>query len=322
MRSVHLGIPELEERNLSSEEFFRIISIMLDHELHYLEENHPDNNIDDIEAYRLKFARRILKSAITLHSVIERDKDYVVANAIVRSLADSISIFILIYEEENNEIVYLRHYLYIIDGLYERLKLLQNSTIDNIKSRKDDYFDLKNQIESTQKNFEEAYSFCTSKIKDLTIYKGYAYAIDSLIERSNWKFKTYSSGNNKKNIMSWHELYSKLDFNNAPNMPAFFSSLSEFVHGLSPSNFIYDNEDITFEPIYGIATSLVGKLHEVINKLYAQEFDSVRSKMISALYDECMPAHYVKQIIDDFLKVHSNEDEKHQKHTICTNSDT
>lgn len=73
MQDVHIGVPELEERNLSHEEFFRVMIVMIDHELHYLEELYPGNCIDNIKAYSIQFASRILKSAVTLRSVIERD---------------------------------------------------------------------------------------------------------------------------------------------------------------------------------------------------------------------------------------------------------
>ena len=44
-------------------------------------------------------------------------------------------------------------------------------------------------------------------------------------------------------------------------MPSdFFSCQSEFVHGLSTSNFAYGSDEQTFEPVYGIAMSLLGKL--------------------------------------------------------------
>jgi hypothetical protein len=159
MQNTHIGIPELEAKQLSYEEFYRILVVTLKHELHYLEELYPNVCIDNIKAYAISFALRITKSAITLHSVIERDKDYVVANGIVRSLADSISSFILIYTEKNSDTRYLRHYLYIIDGLAGRLKQLPESIQLDGRIREEEFVNLKKQIDDARNNYEGGCSF-------------------------------------------------------------------------------------------------------------------------------------------------------------------
>lgn len=69
----------------------------------YLSKIYPSMSIDDMDAYPLLIVRRIIKTFYTLYSVIERDKDYIVANMILRSIADSLSVLFLIYNEENTE---------------------------------------------------------------------------------------------------------------------------------------------------------------------------------------------------------------------------
>ena len=61
--NVHISIPELDERNLTTEEFFRVVYVMLVHEMKYLMEIHPSEAINNIEDYPLQLAKRIVESA-------------------------------------------------------------------------------------------------------------------------------------------------------------------------------------------------------------------------------------------------------------------
>ena len=95
-----MKIPELERTGITCEESFRIILTTLKYEVMFLKGNYNSSAINSVKDYSLVIAERIVKTADTLHSVIERDRDYVIANMIIRSMADSISSFILIYGEE------------------------------------------------------------------------------------------------------------------------------------------------------------------------------------------------------------------------------
>ena len=91
MKNSHISIPELDERGLTYEELYRVIVVILKHQTHHLREIYPSEAIDDLSAYPLIVINRILNNSVTLYNVIERDQDYIIANTIVRSLADSIS---------------------------------------------------------------------------------------------------------------------------------------------------------------------------------------------------------------------------------------
>ena len=58
----------------------------------------------------------------TYLSIAIRRKDLVSANILQRCLADSLVAFFLIYDNDNQDLIQLRHYLYILDGNYERNK--------------------------------------------------------------------------------------------------------------------------------------------------------------------------------------------------------
>lgn len=85
------------------------------------------------------------------------------------------------------------------------------------------------------------------------------------------------------------------------SISGFFSTLSEFVHGLSTSNLMYEKTTEDFEPIYGVATSLIGKLQSMLSKLYMTDLEILSPKLISALLDEGMPQQYVNDLIKRFL---------------------
>lgn len=136
----HISIPEFARADLTYEECYRVVFTLIKHEVFHLKNIHTSESIDELKAYPLQIASRILKAASTLHTIIEQNKDYVVANAIVRTLADTMASLYLIYQEDGEAMV-LRHYLYVLDGINNRLKYLpENMFYDNSISK--DEFDV------------------------------------------------------------------------------------------------------------------------------------------------------------------------------------
>jgi hypothetical protein len=117
-----ISIPELRIRGISAEMSYHSLIMLLSHEIRHLCQKYPSESIADIKAYPLHICKRIIKQARTIDTVITVCKDYVSANALIRNLADSISILILIYKNSVNDELFLRHYLYIMDGLHQRLR--------------------------------------------------------------------------------------------------------------------------------------------------------------------------------------------------------
>lgn len=290
--NVHISIPELDERNLTTEEFFRVVYVMLVHEMKYLMEIHPSEAINNIEDYPLQLAKRIVESAHTLYYVIEMQKDYVVAFTIVRSIADMLSTFILIYGGDDIEEKSLRHYLYILDGMQGRLSLLPDGLVNDGRLKDEEYDCLSNQIQSARLNYSLAVALCKREIQRLAVYKEEPEFIDKLIKKRNWKFKKKEL---PKDCYKWNEMY---DFIEIKLDGHFISSLSDFVHGLSTSLLVVELDTTTFEPVYGVSISLLGKLREQLEKLYTVDMPRVRENMLSALLDKAMPKHYVEYILE------------------------
>lgn len=293
MQDFHISIPEHDDRGLIYEEFYRVMVVVLKHQTLYLREIYPSEVIDDLSAYPLVIANRIVNNSITLYNVIERDRDYTIANAIVRSLADSISSLLFIYNDSNEEQKFLRHYLFIMDGLYERIKLLPESKEYDHRIKKDEFDKLMQQIHNSKRNYSDVYNHCILQIKSLPIYNGHTASIDKIIQKNNWKFKSINSFNNN-NSYKWNDLYDNLNFNCESS---YFSFLSEFVHGLSTSNLNFDINSNVFKPVYGIATSLLGKMHSFLNSYFKSDIEKIKLKMLSALNDEGMPLKYIEYLI-------------------------
>lgn len=291
MSNVHISIPELDERNLTTEEFFRVVYVMLVHEMDYLIDIHPSKAINNIDDYPLQLAKRIVDSACTLYYVIEKQKDYMVAFTIVRSIADMLSTFILLYGRDNPEEKALRHYLYIIDGMQGRLSLLPNALKNDGRLKAEEFEGLSNQIQGARQNYSQAIDICIKEIHALSIYSSNAESVDKLIDKGNWRFKRIDCS---KGTYKWNEMY---DLINLKLDGKYISSLSDFVHGLSTSLLIIELDATTFEPVYGVAISLLGKLREYVESLYADDISVAGDKLLLALVDDAMPEQYVEYIL-------------------------
>lgn len=259
----------------------------------FLKGNYNSSDINSVKDYSLVIAERIVKTADTLHSVIERDRDYVIANMIIRSMADSISSFILIYREEDINVKLLRHYLYIIDGLQNRINQLSNNPTYNESISKEDYEKLCLQVKAAKQNYQEACNFSVCQIKSLPIYANNKMFIDKLIEGHNWRFQSLRSS--PKSRFSWEKMYDLMGFK-CPS--SFFSSLSDYVHGLSTSNLNLEMEDELFDPVYSFGISLLGKLMSSLKDIFPDEFSSILSKTFSSvLCDQNIPKHYIQKFL-------------------------
>lgn len=89
---MRINIPECQKMGVSNMGTLIIIICMLEYGIKRLYNKYQVNTINDIKGYTVTFAIKLIKSLRTLVVVIEEQKDYVVANAILRMLADNISI--------------------------------------------------------------------------------------------------------------------------------------------------------------------------------------------------------------------------------------
>lgn len=284
-----ITIPELSNMGVCPEELYHSLVVLLSHEIRHLHQKYPSESIADINAYPLYICERIIKQARTIDTVITVCKDYVSANALIRNLADSISTLILIYKKSDNSELYLRHYLYVRDGLCQRLSQLPKEIEKDEYISDEEFRLLQHQVLSAKTNYEEAYHACEQEIKKLAIYAANQDKIDQLLKKNQWKFKNIDECKPYK----WIELYGLLEL----KANSFFSNLSEFVHGLSTSNLQINDEYETYYPLYCIAICLLGKLKECIETIYMDDMKELKPKMKSIFKDPELSSTYFYKFV-------------------------
>lgn len=271
MNGVKDFIPELAAIGMTAKDCFCQSIDRLNIEISLLSRHYSTPNIEDIKAYSLHSSRRIVKMAESLFFVIEKNNDFVSANILIRSIADSLATLILIYEESNGEVSILRHYLYIIDGLRNRIRYLPDSYSSNSKITTEEAKALASQIRNAKMNYKELSNISVNEIKRLSLYDDYSNTIDKYIKNGLWMFKNITSATEK---YQWKEMYSFLG--SAPSTSNYYSSLSDFVHGLSSSNLIFENGESIFNIMYCISSVLLDRLHEHLCKTFVHEMKGIR----------------------------------------------
>lgn len=266
-----VSIPELEKlgKNITTSDSLIMLICLLEYKVHHLRDGKTENTIDDIDCIAMQMASKILKSLRTLVSVCTTNFDYASACALLRMVADNISVYTLIYANHDSTELEYRHYLYVLDGLSVRESLMKDEIEDNGHISKEDLQNLKLQYSSTRSSDQLSKDFCINKLNKHIYATEYPQFHKQSISNRNWKFKNkIEVANDKKvkteNQYSWKELYSLLNLNK--DIVSFFSSfLSQHIHGLILSNINTNEDQCNFEPIISIAISLLGCIQKDID---------------------------------------------------------
>lgn len=297
-----IQIPEFKKigENTTPSNILNISICLLEYKIDNLCKYHTINNIDDIDGFACQIAKKMVKSMRTLLAVCNRDKDYAVANSIIRMLADNMATFKLIYcQNEQNEKIY-RHYLYILDGVSSRMKLLPETIQNDGKITKEEYTQLSKQIKDIRDSDLKAIEHCEQ------ILNTHKYAIEypefhaQTMKYKNWKYKTLSyTKNSNQNKYSWSEFYQLID--DRPTIQSFISGhLSQFVHGLCISNLSLNETEEDFYPIISFGICISGLLLNELKIL----FDN----------DDQIYADFLKS--PEFLEMISNYSEEYIQENI------
>lgn len=240
----------------------------------------PNPAINDIPSYALEFIHKVLIQASTMVKISRDRKDYNTVCALVRILADNIASINLIYGSEYAEEKALRHFLYIIDGVSLRYKLLTGHPMHYDGTIPQESFDaLKKQVQGAKENADNCIYFCTNAIKMLPVYVMHGSDVDIFIKTKNWKFKTV---NKPKESYTWKEMYGMLNIKEGKEMFSFFS---QYVHGLSVSNIATGNKD-DFQAPLSFAVCLVGWLFNFLRKEYEPHIEAYTMADIKKLAPE------------------------------------
>ncbi len=235
----------------------------------------------DIKSYPLKIIDKLTTMLTTLWKVINIDKDFYVANVVIRSIADNVALLFLIYNKDEGEIRILRHYLFLLDGIRSRLANLI-IPIKNDDITEEEYQKLVKQQEDFKSMLNGCKKYIIECITSLNIYNTNKLGIDMLMknkkgeEQYNWKFKTLNITpaqiNTEKNTYNWKSMYSEI------KLPEkFFSSfLSDYVHGLSMSNITIASDKQNMGTLVYITKVLMERIELFIHKYYTIELEDIQ----------------------------------------------
>ena len=259
---MRIPIPRVDERFENTEDVLEYILRFCNLIVEKAKQVSPNPAINDIPAYELEFIHKVLIQTYTMVKISREREDYNTVCALVRILADNIASINLIYGSEYSEEKALRHFLYVMDGVSLRFRMLNGHPMQYDGTIPQESFDaLKKQVEGAKANADSCISFCKNAIKQLPVYAMRRSDVDFLIKTKNWKFKTVGT---PKDSYSWKEMYGMLNIKEGKEMFSFFS---QYVHGLSVSNIATGDKD-DFQAPLSFAVCLVGWLLNFLRNEY------------------------------------------------------
>lgn len=279
---------------------------MAAYEVNQLRSLFPEDAINDINGYMVGILKKIMDASYSFIIVIEHAHDYSSAATILRSIADNLASYILIYHEKNKDELLLRHHLFLIDGLRARLNGRQSIKPDpNIPLSKTEKDSLREITEAATIDDKKYIDYCLKSIRSNKLYENHKTEIEYLINKKsdNWK---YTSLNQYKEQYSWANLYPKINGKDASK--TFFSFLSQYVHGLSASNLSRDlNNADTYNELLGIGITFLGKVIEFAE----HDFNIGRKILLQDFFQSDYGKDHLScvnpQYLEAFLKKHTSQ---------------
>lgn len=249
-------------------------------------------SVQDLKGYVAHYCYLRLKSFDTFFKVLVEHKDYVSANCLLRMLGDNVAIFRLIYREKDNDLLLLRHALYVIDGCERNLEVLPDKNINEGCLPEEE---LKKSIEATRYNREHRQRMMheAQEILDASpLQQKDKAAFDKIVEDRNWKFKEFKSYKKKgSNQYKWRDLYELIDYCNNFDL---LSYISQYAHGLSMSNLVIKLNEETINGSITEAVGLIKRFHKYTLSFFPLEqryildglFEPEMRDKILACYDD------------------------------------
>lgn len=253
-------------------------------------EHYNNASVHDLNGYAAHFCYRRLVSFDTLIKVVLEHNDVLSANCLLRMLGDSVAVFHLIYMENDVDLRWLRHALYVIDGCEQNMKVLGDGEI-NRGTMPDEEFEvfskrLEGNIKRRQRMMNEAqqiidYSPLRNQDKE---------AFDKIIKDRNWKFKEFKSYKRKgENQYKWKELYEIIGRCEHFDLLSF---ISQYVHGLSMSNLVMDMNVENRDGVITEAFGLINKLNEDMLMFFGMDYPYIMEGLLDSKMREKLLACY------------------------------
>ena len=150
MKVIIPGLKALGE-NITTADTLGMLVCLLEYKVSVLKVGKIENCADDIDEIGLQIVSKILRSLRTLIKICSSGQDYVSACALLRMIADNISVYKLIYAIDDPLDKEYRHYLYVLDGISMRESLMQNDIEDEGHISQDDLETLRRQYKEIRR---------------------------------------------------------------------------------------------------------------------------------------------------------------------------
>ena len=206
--------------------------------------------------------------------MIEQHHDYVSANCLLRMLGDHVAVFRLVYGEKDENLRWLRHCLYVIDGCEQGMKVLPTEPINKDCMPDDELEILKQQTLWNRNHRQKMMGQAWEILDKLTLKKQDPEAFQRIVDDRNWKFKEFKKYKSiKDNQYKWKDLYKLIDKTEFFDL---LSYLSQYAHGLSMSNLIVDSKNRQlYDGVIGEAVGLLDRMNEYVLNFFTDEYNYI-----------------------------------------------
>lgn len=266
---------EINMKSLGS--IFRTFLFILEAYVDAVEQLHHSNNANEIKSYQGIILRRIVNSLKTLDSVLVISKDPISGYSLLRTIADSICAYCFIYENDNNDEVEFRHFLYLLDGCSQFVNAFPLALNNNGLIEKSEEVKICNELDQEKTDLDVFHKNLYDYLYNSNIACNSNSEADIIINRRDWKYRTILNYSEKESY-NWRDIYEKVGCDSF--MVNFFSTfLSQYVHGLFLSNTKNPNTSVHYSLIYDIVTSLERRLILAILQCFKE--DNIKKLMLN-----------------------------------------
>lgn len=255
----------MKDKSLSN--IFKLYLFILESCVNVVKELHHSHFANDIKSYQTIMLNRIVKTLNTLNQILEVSKDPISGYCLLRTIADSICSYCFIYENDNDDEVEFRHFLFLLDGCSQFVNtfpssLSNNELIDEKEKNKIVIEQERTDLNDFQQN---ALAFLQNTHMVLTLPND----TERIIRNCDWKYREITSYS-KRDSYNWQDIYEKAGCD--VTMVNFLSSLlSQYVHGLFFSNTNNPNSEVHYTLIFDVAITLERRLISAINYCFKED---------------------------------------------------
>lgn len=294
-----ITIPGLERFNGSYYDAYKSIYSLVAYEVEELRSKFPEKAINSINGYKVGILAKIVFASCSFMVIIEQTHDYSSAATILRSIADNLASYILVYHEKDKDELLLRHSLFLYDGLNTRLNgrlVIKPNSDPSIPKIEEEM--LQKTIKEATTNDEKAIAFCLANIRSNNLYKKHNTEVEYLINHKKWN---YISLEKYKERNTWEKMYPLI--NGKESSSVFISYLSQFVHGLSSSNLIYETNDTnTFNELIGVGITFLGKINDFAQNDFNIDKNTLMQNFFQSKYSRVHLSYVNPDYLESLLK--------------------